>query len=97
MKNGMRPVHPGEILLEDYLKPKGLTTDALADCLLLPRNLCKNICEGKQDIDADIAIRLCIALGSDPVSWLRLQTTYNLKIEMMHEQSNKIRAHIKRL
>jgi antitoxin HigA-1 len=57
-KNGMRPVHPGEIILEDYIKPMGISVHALALALHVPYSRLRKIVDGKRGVSADTALRL---------------------------------------
>ncbi|HEX3345283.1 MAG TPA: HigA family addiction module antitoxin [Polyangiaceae bacterium] len=79
-KNGMRPIHPGEILEEEFLKPLGLSSRKLADSLDVPPNRVSSIIAGERVVTADTALRLGRALGTTPQFWLNLQQTYDLRI-----------------
>ncbi|MEB3162385.1 MAG: HigA family addiction module antitoxin [Prochlorothrix sp.] len=75
----MRPVHPGEILREDFLVPLGMGAEALALALHLPTMQIQEILNEQRSITADIAERLTRYFGGDATSWLVLQATYDLK------------------
>lgn len=77
--NRMRPVHPGEILREDYLAPLNLSANALAVALCIPATRIHEIVNERRGISADTAERLARYFGGDAVSWLNLQATYDLK------------------
>jgi addiction module HigA family antidote len=79
-KNGMRPVHPGEILLEDYIKPMGISVRALALALRVPYSRLREIVDGNRGVSADTALRLERYFGSDAQGWLNLQTAYDLRL-----------------
>ena len=79
-KNGMRPVHPGEILREEYLKPLGLTANALARALKVPAPRINDIVRKRRGVSADTALRLARYFGGDARSWLNLQTAHDLRI-----------------
>jgi addiction module HigA family antidote len=79
-KNGMRPVHPGEILREEFLKPAGLTANALARALKVPAPRVNDIVRKRRGISADTALRLARYFGGDARSWLNLQTAYDLRV-----------------
>ena len=79
VKNGMRPVHPGEILREDFLKPMALSANALAKHLHVPASRINDIVLERRGITADTALRLSRAFGGDAQSWLNLQTAYDLR------------------
>lgn len=79
-KNGMRPVHPGELLREDCMKPAGLTAAALARALHVPATRINDICLERRGITADTALRLARYFRSDAQGWLNMQATYDLKV-----------------
>jgi len=79
-KNGMRPVHPGEVLREDFLRPSGLTANALSKALHVPAPRINDIVRGRRGVTADTAMRLARYFGGDAQSWLNLQTLYDLRI-----------------
>ena len=79
-KNGMRPVHPGEILREDFLRPSGLTPHALAKALHVPAPRINDIVRERRGISADTAMRLARYFGGDAQSWLNLQVIYDLRV-----------------
>jgi addiction module HigA family antidote len=74
----MRPVHPGEILREDYLVPLGMS--ALAKALSVPATRINDIVRERRAINADTAMRLARYFGGDARSWLNLQTGYDLRV-----------------
>lgn len=77
--NRMRPVHPGEILREDYLVPLAMSANALAIALSVPATRIHEIVNERRGISADTAERLARYFGGDAVSWLNLQAMYDLK------------------
>lgn len=79
-KNGMRPVHPGEVLLEDYIKPMGVSVRAVALALHVPYSRLSEITKGERGVTADTALRLERYFGSEAQGWLNLQTAYDLRI-----------------
>ena len=79
-KNGMRPVHPGEVLREDYLKPLNLSANALAKQLCVPASRINDIILERRGVTADTALRLSRYFGGDAQSWLNLQSMHDLKI-----------------
>lgn len=79
-KNGMRPVHPGEVLLEDYIKPLGMSAHALSKALHVPYSRLREIVDGKRGVSADTALRLERYFGSEAQGWLNLQTAYDLRV-----------------
>jgi antitoxin HigA-1 len=74
------PVSPGEMLLEEFLKPMGVSQNALARAMRVPLDRINAIIHGKRTITADTAQRLALALGTTPEFWLNLQSKYNLEI-----------------
>ncbi|TAN06046.1 MAG: addiction module antidote protein, HigA family [Rhodanobacteraceae bacterium] len=79
-KNGMRPVHPGEILREDYLAELGMSANALANALKVPAPRINDIVRERRGISADTALRLARYFDTTPQFWLNLQTAYDLRI-----------------
>ncbi|MBG7619297.1 HigA family addiction module antidote protein [Herbaspirillum sp. AP02] len=79
-KNGMRPVHPGEVLLEDYIKPLGVSVRAVAMALHVPYSRLSEILKGQRGVSADTALRLERYFGSEAQGWLNLQTAYDLRM-----------------
>jgi addiction module HigA family antidote len=75
------PVHPGEILLEDFLKPLGISQYRLAHDIGVPPRRINEIVHGKRAISADTALRLARYFGLSDRYWLNLQTRYDLEIE----------------
>lgn len=80
IKNGMRPVHPGEVLREDYLIPLGMSANALAKALSVPAPRINDIVRERRGISADTAMRLARYFGGDARSWLNLQAAYDLRL-----------------
>lgn len=78
-ENGMRPVHPGEILLEDYVKPTGISVRTLALALHVPYSHLSEISRGKRSVTADVALRLERYFGSEAQGWLNLQSAYDIR------------------
>jgi addiction module HigA family antidote len=73
------PIHPGEILREEWLKPLGISAYRLAQDISVPPNRVTEILAGRRAISADTALRLGRYFGTDPMSWLNLQTRYDLE------------------
>ncbi len=80
LKNGMRPVHPGEILREDYLVSLNMSANALAKALNVPAPRINDIVRERRGISADTAMRLARYFGGDARSWLNLQAAYDLRV-----------------
>ena len=79
-KNGMRAVHPGEVLREEYLKPLRLSANALAKALRVPASRINDIALERRGITVDTAFRLVRYFGGDVQTWLTLQTAYDFKV-----------------
>src|SRR5438045_2491048 len=77
----MPPVHPGEILLEEFLKPLGLSQYRLAKGLSVPARRINEIVLGVRSITAETALRLARFFGTSERFWLNLQATYDLEVE----------------
>lgn len=80
VKNGMRPVHRGEILRDDYPIPSGMSARALAIALHVPPPRVNDIIRQRRGITADTAMRLARLFGGDARSWLNLQPAYDLRV-----------------
>ena len=78
IKNGMRPVHPGEILREE-LEELGMSAKAIARELGVPQNRISDILRGRRGITADTALRLARYFNTTPLLWLNLQKAYELR------------------
>lgn len=78
-KKGMRPVPPGEILKEEFLKPLGMTAFALAKAIGVPANRITAILKGARGITGDTAIRLGTFFNTSGEFWMNLQMTYELR------------------
>lgn len=70
--------HPGEVLLEEYITPLGLTQAALAKDLAISTNRLNELIRGKRGITADTALRLADRFGTSPEFWMNLQSAYEL-------------------
>jgi addiction module HigA family antidote len=81
MKNKkLLPIHPGEILIEEFLKPMGLSQYRLAKDISVPPRRINEIVQGKRSISADTALRLGRFFGISPQFWLNLQTRFDLEV-----------------
>ena len=74
------PIHPGEILLEEFLKPMGLSQNRLALDIRVPARRINEIVHGKRRVTADTALRLGKFFGMSPQFWLGLQMDYDLDV-----------------
>jgi antitoxin HigA-1 len=78
-KHDSLPIHPGEILLEDFLKPMQISQDHLAQALGVSPRRIHEIVQGQRGITADAALRLGRFLGMEPPCWMNLQTWHGLE------------------
>ncbi len=78
------PVHPGEVLKEDFLKPAGISQYALAKALGVPQIRISQIVNGKRAITPDTALRLARHFGTTPEFWLGMQMQYDLEVTREH-------------
>lgn len=78
--NKLAPLHPGEVLLEEFLTPLGLSQNALARELKIPPRRVNEIVLGKRGVSADTALRLARYLGTSAEFWLGLQADYELDV-----------------
>ena len=74
------PIHPGEILLEEFMEPLGLTQNKLARALRVDPGRINRIVTGKSRITADTALRLARYFGTTPQLWMNLQAKYDLEV-----------------
>lgn len=72
-------IHPGEVLLEEFLKPMGISQNALARAAAVPPRRINEIVLGKRSVTADTAVRLARALGTSELFWMGLQADYDLE------------------
>jgi addiction module HigA family antidote len=80
MKKKLHSVHPGEVLLEEFLKPMGLSQNRLAMNIAVPARRINEIVLGKRAVTADTALRLARFFGMSPEFWLGLQAQYDLDV-----------------
>ncbi len=79
--NKLSPIHPGEVLLEEFLKPLVISQYRLAKSLSVPPRRINEIVHGKRGISADTALRLAHFFGTSERFWMNLQTTFDLERE----------------
>jgi addiction module HigA family antidote len=79
--NKLDPIHPGEILLEEFLKPMGISQYRLAKDTSVPARRINEIVHGKRRISADTALRLSRFFGTTEKFWVNLQARYDLELE----------------
>jgi addiction module HigA family antidote len=88
-------VHPGEILMEEFLKPKNISAYKLSKDIGIPQTRTSAILKGERAITADTALRLSLYFGNSPKFWLGLQDDYDLE-EAMRNKQNEL-SRIKKL
>ena len=81
MAKKLPPIHPGEILLEEFLKPFGISQYRLAKGISVPPRRINEIVQGKRSISADTALRLSRYFGTSDLFWTNLQTRFDLEVE----------------
>jgi addiction module HigA family antidote len=83
----LAPVHPGEILIADFIEPLGLTRYRVAKAIGVPQRRIDEICSGKRAVTADTALRLGRLFSVEPQLWMNLQAQYDL--EMAEKELSK--------
>jgi addiction module HigA family antidote len=81
MRRKLKPIHPGEILLEEFLKPMGISQYRLARSISVPPRRINEIVHGKRSVTADTALRLSLFFGLSDRYWMNLQSWYDLEVE----------------
>ena len=95
-KRDFTPIHPGEILLEEFLRPMGISQYRLAKDISVPQRRISEITQGKRSITADTALRLGRYFGMEAQFWLNLQSRYDLlqtEDELDERLDNEVRPH----
>jgi antitoxin HigA-1 len=95
MNNGMRPIHPGEILREEFLEPLDMSVNALARELRVDATRMNDIVRERRRVTSDTALRLSRFFGTTPEFWMNLQRDYDLKTLAASEEGASIRRDIK--
>ena len=80
MTQTLKPIHPGEILLEEFLKPNKISQEKLSRDIDVPKSRISNIVHGNRTITADTALRLSAYFGTSAEFWLNLQSEYDLRV-----------------
>ncbi len=93
-KEKLAPIHPGEILIEEFLKPLGITQYRLAKDINVPARRINEIVQGKRSISADTALRLSRYFNLSERFWLNLQARYDLEVEK-DKLNGRIEAEVK--
>ena len=76
----LKPIHPGEVLREEFLKPLGLSGTKLSEATAIPTTVIEDITSERQAVSADVALRLARFFGTSAQFWLGLQADYDLDI-----------------
>ena len=95
MANLLEEIHPGEVLLEDFMKPMGITARQLAADIDVPPSRISDIVNGKRPITADTALRLGLFFNMEPRFWLNLQSEFDLRIttrELKAQIASRVRV-----
>jgi addiction module HigA family antidote len=95
-KNKIPPLHPGEVLLEEFMKPMNLSQNRVGHDLGVSARRINEIVHGKRSITADTALRLSRYFGNSPEFWLGLQMDYDLDVEM-DNHSSQIEEEVQKL
>ena len=93
-KNGMPPIHPGEIIKEDILPSAGLSVTAAAKALGVSRQMLHGILAGRKPLSAVMCLKVARLFGGSPEVWMRLQASYDLK---KSELNKKVMARVARI
>ena len=93
-KNGLPPVHPGEVLREDILPSAGLSVTAAAKALGVSRQMLHDILAERKPLSAVMCLKVSRLFGGSPGVWMRLQAAYDLK---QAEQNKKIMVRVARI
>jgi addiction module HigA family antidote len=96
MEERLPPVHPGEVLLEDFMKPLGLSRYRVAKDMGVPTLRISQIVRGQRSITADTALRLARYFGTSAAVWVRLQARYDLEMAEM-QLAERIEREVKEL
>lgn len=93
-KNGLPPVHPGEIIKEDILPGSGMSVASAARAMAVSRQLLHDILAEKRPLSAVMCLKLARLFGGSPEVWMRLQATYDLK---MASQDEAVMARVRQI
>ena len=91
-----KPIHPGEILFEEFMEPLSLSANRLADEIKVPTNRITTIIKGNRSVTGDTALRLAEAFGTSPEFWMNLQSQYDLETAEMLK-GVEIRKRVRRI
>jgi addiction module HigA family antidote len=91
----LAPIHPGEVLMADFIEPLGITQNKVALAIAVPPRRINEIVHGKRRITADTALRLARYFGTTDLFWVNLQNRYDLELE--RDALGDVLAHIRPL
>lgn len=94
MSKKLQPIHPGEVLNEEFLKPLAISQNQIARDIKVPPRRINEIVLGKRRVTADTALRLAIYFKTSPKFWMNLQSSYDLDVEL-DELGNKITKEVR--
>ncbi len=97
MERKLSPITPGDVLIEEFLRPMGISQNQLAKEINVPANRISQLVHGKREISTDTALRLGRYFGIEPEFWLNLQVRYNMKIvkgKVRKEIKQKVKVHV---
>lgn len=93
MTKKLNPIHPGEVLNEEFLKPLSISQNQIARDIKVPPRRINEIVLGKRRVTADTALRLAIYFKTSPHFWMNLQSSYDLDVEL-DELGNRINKEV---
>jgi antitoxin HigA-1 len=94
ISNGMRPIHPGEILREEFLEPLGMSVNALAKALRVDATRMNEIVRERRRVSTDTALRLARYFDTTPEFWMNLQRDYELKTVAASDEGRSILSEV---
>ena len=92
----LAPVHPGEVLLRDFIEPLGITRYKVAKLAGVQQRRIGEICAGQRAITGDTALRLARLFGTDAAFWINLQAQYDLEVPTAIARAHRSRSHATR-
>lgn len=92
----LEAVHPGSVLLRDFIEPMGITRYRVAKAIGVQQRRIDEICAGERGITADTAVRLGLAFGVEPQFWLNLQAQYDIEV-IQRDQGNRLAEQVQHL
>lgn len=96
MAKKLSPITPGDVLMEEFLRPMGISQNQLAKDINVPANRISQLVHGKREISTDTALRLGRYFGIEPEFWLNLQGRYNMKVvksKVGKKIENEVKVH----